>query len=60
MVLGISPVYHMREVPKNQDQRKWISALQVKFENAGETVGREQFDEILGSYQVRSACIDRG
>lgn len=43
----------MREVPKNQDHGKWISALQAKFEDPGDNVGREQFDEILGSYQVR-------
>ncbi|KAI0145683.1 P-loop containing nucleoside triphosphate hydrolase protein [Hypoxylon sp. NC0597] len=50
--LGISPVYHMREVGKNHHQALWIEALDAKFEGQGESFNREKFDQILGSYEA--------
>ncbi|KAI1414668.1 hypothetical protein F5Y13DRAFT_13479 [Hypoxylon sp. FL1857] len=51
--LGISPVYHMREVGKNNHQALWIEALDAKFEGRGEPFNtREKFDQILGSYEA--------
>ena len=44
----------MREVPKNGDQQQWIAAVEAKFEHK-ERWGREQFDQILGSYEVSNA-----
>ncbi|KAI1096424.1 hypothetical protein F5B19DRAFT_146074 [Rostrohypoxylon terebratum] len=52
--LGISPVYHMREVGKNKHQSLWIEALDAKFEDRGEPFNREKFDQILGSYEALS------
>ncbi|OTB08604.1 hypothetical protein M426DRAFT_7343 [Hypoxylon sp. CI-4A] len=49
--LGIKPVYHMREVGKNQHQALWIEALDAKFEGRGEPYNRERFDQILGPYE---------
>lgn len=50
--LGISPVYHMREVGKNKHQAFWIEALDAKFEGRGELFNREKFDQILGPYET--------
>ncbi|KAI0014076.1 P-loop containing nucleoside triphosphate hydrolase protein [Xylariaceae sp. FL0662B] len=53
-LLGIAPVYHMREVGKNHHQRLWIEALEAKFEGKGEPWNREKFDQILGGYEALS------
>ncbi|PSR76410.1 P-loop containing nucleoside triphosphate hydrolase protein [Coniella lustricola] len=45
--LGISPVYHMRDVGKNGHQGLWLQALDAKFAGAGPAWGRAEFDEIL-------------
>ncbi|KAI1212959.1 uncharacterized protein F4807DRAFT_305828 [Annulohypoxylon truncatum] len=50
--LGISPVYHMREVGKNKHQAFWIEALDAKFEGRGEPFNREKFDQILRPYEA--------
>lgn len=42
----------MREVGRNQHQGRWIEALEAKFEGKGTPYGREQFDEILGDFEV--------
>jgi hypothetical protein len=52
--VGISPIYHMREVGKNKHQAFWIEALEAKYEGKGQPYGREQFDKILGDFEVRS------
>lgn len=50
--LGISPVYHMREVGKNKHQAAWVEAIEAKYEDKGEPYGREQFDKLLGAFEV--------
>ncbi|KAK6194027.1 hypothetical protein LQW54_011876 [Pestalotiopsis sp. IQ-011] len=50
--LGISPVYHMREVGKNKHQAAWAEAMDAKFEGQGEPYGREQFDKVLGDFKA--------
>lgn len=50
--LGISPVYHMREVGKNKHQAAWAEAMDAKFEGKDEPYGREQFDKILGDFEA--------
>jgi hypothetical protein len=50
--LGISPVYHMREVGKNKHQAAWVQAMEAKYEGKGEPFGREKFDDILGDFEV--------
>ena len=55
--LGISPVYHMREVRKNNYEDLWIQALQAKFENQGEPwTTAADFDSILNNFQV--SCVE--
>ncbi|KAK8124659.1 uncharacterized protein PG998_000418 [Apiospora kogelbergensis] len=48
--LGISPVYHMREVGKNQHAPMWAKAIEDKFED-GKPWGREEFDRVMGEYE---------
>lgn len=55
--LGISPIYHMREVGKNKHQAAWIEAIEAKYEGQGEPYGREQFDKILGDFEVRQLPV---
>ncbi|KAI1082310.1 P-loop containing nucleoside triphosphate hydrolase protein [Whalleya microplaca] len=52
--LGITPVYHMREVGKNNHQGLWLEALEAKFEGKGEPWNREKFDQILGGFEALS------
>lgn len=42
----------MREVGKNKHQAAWAEAMDAKFEGKGEPYGREQFDKILGDFEV--------
>ncbi|KAK1758273.1 hypothetical protein QBC47DRAFT_374170 [Echria macrotheca] len=49
--LGISPIYHMREVGKNQHQALWIEAIDAKFEGIGAPWKREDFERILSGFQ---------
>ncbi|KAK0730843.1 hypothetical protein B0H67DRAFT_464583, partial [Lasiosphaeris hirsuta] len=49
--LGISPIYHMREVAKNKHQGLWVEALNSKFEGLGEPLKREQFERILAGFE---------
>lgn len=51
--LGISPVYHMREVGKNQHAPMWAKAIEDKFED-GKPWGREEFDRAMGEYEVNT------
>ena len=51
--LGVSPVYHMREVGKDKHEHLWIEALEAKFEGKGKPWStKEDFDRILENYQV--------
>lgn len=51
--LGISSVYHMREVGKNKHQGLWIQALEDNLEGKGPAWGREGFEKILAGFEVR-------
>lgn len=42
----------MREVGKNKHQAAWAEAMDAKFEGKGDPYGREQFDKILGDFEV--------
>ncbi|KAK8081805.1 hypothetical protein PG996_000586 [Apiospora saccharicola] len=58
--LGISPIYHMREVGKNQHALLWTEAIETKFEG-GVPWGCEEFDRILGEYEVsRGGVREKG
>jgi Sulfotransferase domain len=51
--LGISPIYHMREVSKNNHVELWIQALEAKFGKEGVPwTTKGDFDRILGHYEV--------
>jgi hypothetical protein len=49
-LIGISPIYHMRDVRKNGHQDAWNTLLSAKKE--GKPISTEDFDAILGSYAV--------
>lgn len=51
--LGISPIYHMREVGKNKHQDLWVQVLEAKYENKGKAWEREDFEQILAGFEVR-------
>lgn len=51
--LGISHVYHMREVGKNQHQGLWVRALEDNLEGKGPAWVRDDFEKILAGFQVR-------
>lgn len=55
--LGISPIYHMREVGKNGHAQFWIEALEAKFEGKEYALERQKFDRILAEYQASSLLI---
>ncbi|KAF3760336.1 hypothetical protein M406DRAFT_232840, partial [Cryphonectria parasitica EP155] len=50
-LIGVSPIYHMRDVGKSGHQDLWIQALQAKYESIGHTWGRQDFDELLTGYE---------
>lgn len=50
--LGQGPIYHMRDVAKNNHQRQWIAALEAKFEGRGSPFGRKEFEGFLGGFTV--------
>lgn len=56
-MLGIGPIYHMREVGKNNHRETWIKALEAKFEGKGKPFEKEDFDELLGDFAVSSFRI---
>jgi len=47
-LLGIAPIYHMRDVRKNSHQDAWDTLLSAK--KAGKPITTEDFDAILGPY----------
>ncbi|KAL1862513.1 hypothetical protein VTK73DRAFT_6765 [Phialemonium thermophilum] len=54
--LGFGPVYHMRDVGKNNHQGFWIEAIEVKFESPpgekqGPALGRKKFDTVLAGFE---------
>lgn len=51
-ILGIAPVYHMRDVGKNKHQDLWVEAIEAKFEGKGPAWTRDEFDRILSGYEV--------
>lgn len=52
MQLGISPIYHMREVGKNKHQALWMDAINAKYDPAQAPWTREQFEQILAGFEV--------
>ena len=46
----------MREVGKNQHAPLWTEAIEAKFEG-GVPWGREEFDRILGEYEVSRSLL---
>jgi hypothetical protein len=51
--LGYQGVYHMFEVVKNpSDADFWAEALRSKYFGEGRNLGREDYDGILGDFQV--------
>ncbi|KAJ5618926.1 hypothetical protein N7510_002910 [Penicillium lagena] len=48
--LGQGPIYHMRDVSKNNHQGQWITALEAKFEGRGNPFGRKEFEGFLGDF----------
>jgi len=50
--LGITPIYHMREVGKNNHQALWTDAIESKFEGNGKPWRRDEFEQILSGYEV--------
>lgn len=55
--LGISPIYHMREVGKNGHAQFWIEALEAKYEGKEHALDRNEFDKVLAEYQASSLLI---
>lgn len=55
--LGISEIYHMREVGKNKHQDLWIRALEDNLEGKGPAWGRDDFEKILAGFQVRVPSV---
>ncbi|CAI4211901.1 unnamed protein product [Parascedosporium putredinis] len=51
-ILGIAPVYHMRDVGKNKHQDLWVEAIEAKFEGKGTAWTRDEFDRILSGYEA--------
>ncbi|KAH7019479.1 hypothetical protein EDB80DRAFT_700928 [Ilyonectria destructans] len=51
-LLGISPVYHMREVGKNGHAGLWMAALEERTKPDGTPWTRAQFEQILGGFQA--------
>lgn len=51
MQLVISPIYHMREVGRNQHAPLWTEAIETRFE-VGTPWRREEFDRILGEFEA--------
>ncbi|KAK0632584.1 hypothetical protein B0T14DRAFT_37821 [Immersiella caudata] len=49
--LGISPIYHMREVARNKHQALWIEAIDAKFEDVGVPWTREDFERVLENFE---------
>ncbi|KAH7157773.1 P-loop containing nucleoside triphosphate hydrolase protein [Dactylonectria estremocensis] len=49
-LLGISPVYHMREVGKHGHAELWMAALEAK--QSGIPWTRAQFNQMLGGFQA--------
>lgn len=52
--LGVTPVYHMREVAKNEHQPLWVRAIEAKEQGKGHAWQREDFEQILAGFQVGS------
>lgn len=55
--LGIAPIYHMREVGKNKHQDLWIQAIEAKYEDKGKAWERQDFEQILASFEVRVVTL---
>lgn len=52
-MLGIAPVYHMRDVGKKNHEDLWGRALEATFENKGHPWGRADFEQVFTGCEVR-------
>lgn len=53
--LGYDGVYHMSSIWRDRDHANlWIEALEIKYEGKAEPWTKENWDHLLGDYQV---CI---
>lgn len=50
--LGVSPIYHMREVGKSGHAQLWTQALEAKYEGKGASWERQDFEQMLAGFQV--------
>jgi len=48
--LGFTPIYHMKEVLKNNHQDAWLKAIEAKFEGKG-AWGGEEWRNLLGDFE---------
>lgn len=55
--LGYNDTYHgyMAALENPRDCELWYEALRAKYDGVGKQFGREDFDQLLGNCQVRSA-----
>lgn len=58
MLLGYSPIYHMRDVRKNGHEGHWVRAFEAIFEGKGQRIGRQDFDLFLGDWVVGTHSLD--
>ncbi|KAF7985880.1 hypothetical protein HWV62_43754 [Athelia sp. TMB] len=49
-ILGIGPIYHMREVGKSGHAPAWTTAFEVKYEAKAGQLDARVFDELLGNF----------
>lgn len=55
-MLGYDRVYHMASCIQNPpDCAMWEKACKAKFYGEGKKFGKEEWDQLLGQYQVRIA-----
>jgi hypothetical protein len=52
-ILGIGPIYHMRETMRDGHKDTWARALEAKYDGKGKPFGKEELDELLGDFAVR-------
>lgn len=57
--LGHQNVYHMTSVGPNNHHDKWVAALEAKFESKGAEFTKEDFDELLGDFDVGISSLSQ-
>jgi hypothetical protein len=55
-VLGYKDAHHMlRGLSNPLEVEMWREAIEAKFHGKGKPYGREEWDQLLGRYQVRAS-----